>query len=73
MEKKGLAWEYEYYETCNIARKRYNKAASFDPESTSLGLLRLIFFFLFPLGLFPGNAQSWHTLHNPINAPTAWA
>ncbi len=60
----GRAWEYEYYETCNIA-EALQKSDSFDVVHFHVGCYAI------PLG---GLSRSpvLHTLHNPLTPDAIW-
>jgi glycosyltransferase involved in cell wall biosynthesis len=62
--EKGLAWEYEYYETCNIA-EALQRSHSFDVIHFHVGAYAI------PLGAL-SQAPVLHTLHNPVTPDAVW-
>src|SRR5437870_1782943 len=56
--ERGRAWEYEYYETCNIA-EALQRSGSFDVVHFHVGCYAI------PLGAL-SRSTVLHTLHNPI-------
>ena len=62
--ERGLAWEYEYYETCNIA-EALQQSASFDLIHFHVGCYAV------PLGAF-SRVPVLHTFHNPITTDAIW-
>jgi len=62
--ERGLAWEYEYYETCNIA-EALQQSDSFDLMHFHVGCYAI------PLGLL-SPTPVLHTLHNPITSDAIW-
>jgi glycosyltransferase involved in cell wall biosynthesis len=62
--ERGRAWEYEYYETCNIA-EALCRGGSFDVIHLHTGAYAI------PLGAL-SSAPVVHTLHNPVTADAIW-
>ena len=62
--ERNRAWEYEYYETCNIA-ETLQKSDSFDVIHFHVGCYAI------PLGVL-SRAPALHTLHNPITPDAIW-
>src|SRR5437016_10382329 len=62
--EKSLAWEYEYYETCNIA-EALQQSDSFDLIHFHVGCYAM------PLGAL-SRTPILHTLHNPITPDAIW-
>src|SRR5467141_130566 len=62
--ERGRAWEYEYYESCNIAEAIYT-SDSFDIIHSHVGCYAI------PLG-FLSRTPILHTLHNPITPDAIW-
>ena len=62
--KRGRAWEYEYYESCNIA-EALRDSDSFDIIHSHVGCYAI------PLGDL-SRAPILHTLHNPITPDAIW-
>jgi glycosyltransferase involved in cell wall biosynthesis len=62
--ERGRAWEYEYYESCNIA-EALRASDSFDIIHSHVGCYAI------PLGLL-SRAPILHTLHNPITPDAIW-
>jgi glycosyltransferase involved in cell wall biosynthesis len=62
--EKGCAWEYEYYETCNIAEV-LQESGSFDVIHFHVGCYAI------PLGSL-SQAPVLHTLHNPVTPDAIW-
>src|SRR6266478_2017502 len=62
--ERSLAWEYEYYETCNIA-EALQQSDSFDLIHFHVGCYAI------PLGAF-SRTPILHTLHNPITPDAIW-
>ena len=62
--ERGRAWEYEYYETCNIA-EALQRSDSFDVVHFHVGCYAI------PLGAL-SRSPVLHTLHNPITPDTIW-
>ena len=62
--ERGLAWEYEYYETSNIAAA-LTRSRSFDVVHMHVGAYAV------PLGELVG-IPVLHTLHNPLTADAIW-
>jgi glycosyltransferase involved in cell wall biosynthesis len=61
---RGRAWEYEYYETCNIA-EALQGSDSFDVVHFHVGCYAI------PLGTL-SRSPVLHTLHNPITPDAIW-
>ena len=62
--ERGRAWEYEYYETCNIAEALAG-SRSFDVIHLHVGAYAI------PLGAL-SSAPVVHTLHNPVTSDAIW-
>lgn len=62
--EKGRAWEYEYYESCNIA-EALRASKSFDIIHSHVGCYAI------PFGTF-SRTPILHTLHNPITPDATW-
>ncbi|PYS05560.1 MAG: glycosyltransferase family 4 protein, partial [Acidobacteria bacterium] len=62
--ERGRAWEYEYYETCNIA-EALQRSDSFDVVHFHVGCYAI------PLGAL-SRSPVLHTLHNPITPDITW-
>jgi glycosyltransferase involved in cell wall biosynthesis len=62
--ERGRAWEYEYYECCNIA-EALRASGSFDIIHSHVGCYAV------PLGVL-SRAPVLHTLHNPITPDAIW-
>ena len=62
--ERGHAWEYEYYETCNIA-EALQRSAAFDVIHFHVGCYAI------PLGAL-ATTPVLHTLHNPITPDAIW-
>jgi len=62
--ERGRAWEYEYYESCNIA-EALRASDSFDIIHSHVGCYAI------PLG-FLSRTPILHTLHNPITPDAIW-
>ena len=62
--ERGRAWEYEYYESCNIA-EALCKRGSFDIIHSHVGCHAI------PLGVL-SRTPVLHTLHNPITPDAIW-
>jgi len=62
--ERSLAWEYEYYETCNIA-EALQQSDSFDVIHFHVGCYAI------PLGAL-SRTPILHTLHNPITHDAIW-
>jgi glycosyltransferase involved in cell wall biosynthesis len=62
--RRGRAWEYEYYESCNIA-EALRASDAFDIIHSHVGCYAI------PLGLL-SRAPILHTLHNPITPDAIW-
>src|SRR5690349_10883425 len=62
--QRGQAWEYEYYETCNIA-EALQKSGEFDVIHFHVGCYAI------PLGAL-SPVPVLHTLHNPITRDGIW-
>lgn len=62
--KRGRAWEYEYYECCNIA-EALQLSNSFDIIHSHVGCYAI------PLGVL-SKTPILHTLHNPITPDAIW-
>ncbi len=62
--ERGRAWEYEYYECCNIS-EALHAGDSFDIVHSHVGCYAI------PLGLL-SRAPILHTLHNPITPDAIW-
>ncbi|PYS10057.1 MAG: glycosyltransferase family 4 protein [Acidobacteria bacterium] len=62
--ERGRAWEYEYYETCNIA-EALQRSDSFDVVHFHVGCYAI------PLGTL-SRSPVLHTLHNPITPDAIW-
>jgi glycosyltransferase involved in cell wall biosynthesis len=62
--ERGLASEYEYYETCNIAEALKN-SSSFDIIHSHVGCYAV------PLGAL-SSVPVLHTLHNPVTPDAIW-
>src|SRR5213594_2619978 len=62
--ERGRAWEYEYYETCNIA-EALQRSDSFDVVHFHVGCYAI------PLGAL-SRSPVLHTLHNPITPDAIW-
>src|SRR6267142_135856 len=62
--ERGRAWEYEYYECCNIS-EALHASDSFDIIHSHVGCYAI------PLGLL-SRAPILHTLHNPITPDAIW-
>lgn len=62
--EEGQAWEYEYYEICNLA-EALQKSRSFDVVHFHVGAHAI------PLGAL-SYAPVLHTLHNPITPDAIW-
>jgi len=62
--ERGRAWEYEYYETCNIA-EALQRSDSFDVVHFHVGCYAI------PLGALSCSSVL-HTLHNPVTPDAIW-
>ena len=62
--ERGRAWEYEYYESCNIA-EALRASDSFDIIHSHVGCYAIPFGVLSPTPVL-------HTLHNPITPDAIW-
>jgi glycosyltransferase involved in cell wall biosynthesis len=62
--ERNLAWEYEYYETCNIA-EALARSEAFDVLHFHVGCYAI------PLGQLSGCAVL-HSLHNPVTPDAVW-
>jgi glycosyltransferase involved in cell wall biosynthesis len=62
--ERGRAWEYEYYEICNIA-EALQRSDSFDLIHLHVGCYAI------PLGAL-SRVPVLHTLHNPITPDAIW-
>ena len=62
--EKGRAWEYEYYESCNIAEALHG-SDSFDIIHSHVGCYAI------PFGVL-SRAPVLHTLHNPVTPDAVW-
>lgn len=62
--ERGRAWEYEYYECCNIA-EALQRSDSFDIIHSHVGCYAI------PLGVL-SRAPILHTLHNPVTPDAIW-
>ncbi len=62
--KRGRAWEYEYYESCNIA-EALQGSNSFDIIHSHVGCYAI------PFGVL-SRAPILHTLHNPVTPDAIW-
>src|SRR5947207_3806254 len=62
--ERSLAWEYEYYETCNIA-EALQQSDSFDLIHFHVGGYEI------PMGAL-SRTPILHTLHNPITPDAIW-
>src|SRR6266704_5889519 len=62
--ERGRAWEYEYYESCNIA-EALRTSGSFDVVHFHVGCYAI------PLGAL-SRSPVLHTLHNPITPDAIW-
>jgi len=62
--ERGRAWEYEYYESCNIA-EALRGSDSFDIIHSHMGCYAI------PFGTF-SQAPVLHTLHNPVTRDAIW-
>jgi glycosyltransferase involved in cell wall biosynthesis len=62
--ERGRAWEYEYYETCNLA-EALGRGRSFDVIHLHVGAYAI------PLGAL-SSAPVLHTLHNPVTPDAIW-
>jgi glycosyltransferase involved in cell wall biosynthesis len=62
--ERGRAWEYEYYETSNIA-EALRRSRSFDVIHFHVGAYAI------PLGAL-SSAPVIHTLHNPVTPDAIW-
>ena len=62
--ERGRAWEYEYYETCNIS-EALRKGSSFDVIHFHVGAYAI------PLGALSATPVL-HTIHNPITPDAIW-
>src|ERR1051326_3465122 len=62
--ERGRAWEYEYYETCNIA-EALQRSDSFDVVHFHVGCYAI------PLGAL-SRSPVLHTLHNPVTPDAIW-
>lgn len=62
--RRGRAWEYEYYESCNIA-EALRESNSFDVIHSHVGCYAI------PYEAF-SHTPVLHTLHNPITPDAIW-